>query len=65
MEWPGLLPSSPAKTLPLLNREIISCTACPRLVPWREEVAVTQRKAYENEKYWGKPGPSLGSEKPF
>lgn len=64
MEWPGLLPSSSAKTLPLLNKEIISCTACPRLVQWREEVAETKRKAYENEKYWGKPVPSFGSDKP-
>ncbi len=64
MEWPGLLPSSSAKTLPLLNKEIIACTACPRLVEWREEVAITKRKAYENEKYWGKPVPSFGSDKP-
>ena len=64
MEWPGLLPSSSAKTLSLLNKEIIACTACPRLVQWREEVAVTKRKAYENEKYWGKPVPSFGSDKP-
>lgn len=64
MEWPGLLPSSSVKTLPLLNKEIISCTACPRLVQWREEVAMTKRKAYENEKYWGKPVPSFGSDKP-
>ena len=64
MEWPGLLPSSLAKTLPLLNKEIIACTACPRLVQWREEVALTKRKAYENEKYWGKPVPSFGSDKP-
>lgn len=64
MEWPGLLPSSSAKTLPLLNKEIISCTACPRLVQWREEVAITKRKAYEDEKYWGKPVPSFGSDKP-
>jgi uracil-DNA glycosylase len=64
MEWPGLLPSSSAKTLPLLNKEIISCTACPRLVQWREEVAVTKRKAYQDEKYWGKPVPSFGSDKP-
>ena len=64
MEWPGLLPSSSAKTLPLLNKEIISCTACPRLVQWREEVAVTKRKAYEDEKYWGRPVPSFGSDKP-
>jgi uracil-DNA glycosylase family 4 len=64
MEWLGLLPSSSAKTLPLLNKEIISCTACPRLVQWREEVAVTKRKSYEDEKYWGKPVPSFGSDKP-
>ena len=64
MEWPGLLPSSSAKTLPLLNKGIIACTACPRLVEWREEVAITKRKAYEDEKYWGKPVPSFGSDKP-
>ena len=64
MEWPGLLPSSSAKTLPLLNKEIIACTACPRLVQWRKEVAVTKRKAYEDEEYWGKPVPSFGSDKP-
>jgi uracil-DNA glycosylase family 4 len=33
-------------------------------VQWREEVAVTKRKAYENERYWGKPVPSFGSDKP-
>lgn len=27
---------------------------------WREEVAITKRKAYENEKYWGKPVPGFG-----
>ncbi|MFM9151964.1 MAG: uracil-DNA glycosylase [Candidatus Planktophila sp.] len=58
------MPSSSAKTLPLLNKEIISCTACPRLVQWREEVAITKRKAYENEKYWGKPVPSFGCDQP-
>ena len=31
---------------------------------WREEVAVTKRKSYEDEKYWGKPVPSFGSDKP-
>jgi uracil-DNA glycosylase family 4 len=33
-------------------------------VQWREEVAVTKRKSYEDEKYWGKPVPSFGSDKP-
>jgi uracil-DNA glycosylase family 4 len=31
------------------------------LVEWREEVAVTKRKAYESEKYWGKPVPGFGT----
>ena len=50
----------PAKTLPLLDKAIIRCTLCPRLVEWREEVAVVKRKAYADEKYWGKPVPGFG-----
>jgi uracil-DNA glycosylase family 4 len=61
MEW--LVRLSKAKSLPLLDKEIIGCRKCPRLVQWREEVAVVKRKAYENEKYWGKPVPGFGSTK--
>ncbi|NUQ85047.1 MAG: uracil-DNA glycosylase [Anaerolineales bacterium] len=43
-----------------LNRQIISCRKCPRLVAWREEVARVKRKAYKNEEYWGKPVPGFG-----
>ena len=60
MEWLGRL----YKKLELLDKAIIKCRQCPRLVDWREEVAVTKRKAYVNEKYWGKPVPSFGSDKP-
>ena len=56
MEWPGHL----LKSLPLLDKRITSCTQCPRLVEWREEVATTKRKSYQNEKYWGKPVPGFG-----
>jgi uracil-DNA glycosylase family 4 len=31
------------------------CRACPRLVSWREEVAVTKRKSFRDEQYWGRP----------
>ena len=48
------------KSLPLLDKTIVTCTLCPRLVGWREEVAVTKRKAYQDEKYWGKPVPGFG-----
>jgi uracil-DNA glycosylase family 4 len=43
-----------------LNRQIIACRKCPRLVAWREEVAQTKRKAYRDQDYWGKPVPGFG-----
>ena len=43
-----------------LNKEIISCRKCARLVEWREEVARTKRKAYLDWEYWGKPVPGFG-----
>jgi uracil-DNA glycosylase family 4 len=46
-----------------LNREIIACCKCPRLVAWREEVARVKRKAYQDEEYWGKPVPGFGDAK--
>lgn len=43
-----------------LNQEIITCRACPRLVAWREQVARTKRRAYQEWDYWGKPVPGFG-----
>ncbi len=43
-----------------LETEIISCRRCARLVEWRETVARTKRRAYQNEEYWGKPVPGFG-----
>jgi len=46
-----------------LNKEIIQCRKCPRLVEWREEVARVKRKAYQDQEYWGKPVPGFGDPK--
>jgi len=46
-----------------LNREIVACQKCLRLVEWREEVARVKRKAYKDEEYWGKPVPGFGDPK--
>jgi uracil-DNA glycosylase family 4 len=43
-----------------LNNEIMNCRLCPRLVTWREEMAVKKRRAYQNWDYWGKPVPGFG-----
>jgi len=40
------------------------CRACPRLVEWREQVAVVRRRSYAGERYWGRPVPGWGDEHP-
>lgn len=43
-----------------LEREIIDCRLCPRLVAWREKVASERKRAYREWEYWGKPVPGFG-----
>jgi uracil-DNA glycosylase len=43
-----------------LNREVISCTRCPRLVEYRQRIAREKRRAYVDWDYWGKPVPGFG-----
>ncbi len=40
--------------------DLINCRRCERLVAWREEVAITKRRAYRDWDYWGKPIPGFG-----
>lgn len=49
--------------LEALNRRIITCRKCPRLVDWREAVARTKRRAFAEWDYWGKPVPGFGDER--
>jgi uracil-DNA glycosylase family 4 len=49
-----------AHALEALSEEITHCRACPRLVAWREEVAVQRRASFRNETYWGRPVPGWG-----
>jgi uracil-DNA glycosylase family 4 len=46
--------------LEALEREVIDCRRCPRLVQWREQVAREKRAAYASEEYWGRPLPGFG-----
>ena len=36
------------------------CRACPRLVAWREEVALVKRASFREEPYWGRPISGFG-----
>jgi uracil-DNA glycosylase family 4 len=43
-----------------LNREVVACAKCPRLVTYREMIAREKRRAYRDCEYWGKPVPGFG-----
>jgi uracil-DNA glycosylase len=47
----------------LIARQSV-CRACPRLVSWREQVAIVRRRAFRDERYWGRPVPGWGSARP-
>jgi uracil-DNA glycosylase family 4 len=46
--------------LTILNRDVVACTRCPRLVEYREQIAREKRRAYRDWDYWGKPVPGFG-----
>jgi uracil-DNA glycosylase family 4 len=47
-----------------LSARISVCRACPRLVSWREQVAVEKRASFADQPYWGRPIPGWGAEAP-
>ncbi|MCW2984618.1 MAG: uracil-DNA glycosylase [Conexibacter sp.] len=46
--------------LAVLEAEVTACRRCPRLVAWREQVAVEKRAAFKDDNYWGRPIPGFG-----
>jgi uracil-DNA glycosylase len=46
--------------LAALERAVVSCRRCPRLVAWREKVAREKKSAFRGETYWGRPVPGFG-----
>jgi uracil-DNA glycosylase family 4 len=49
-----------SEKLAVLEREVVSCRRCPRLVEWRERIAREKRASFRNETYWGRPVPGFG-----
>ncbi|PJJ56840.1 uracil-DNA glycosylase family 4 [Mumia flava] len=56
--------SDVGRDLAELDARVSVCRACPRLVDWREDVAVTKRRAFADESYWGRPIPGWGDAAP-
>ncbi len=49
-----------ASKLELLERRIVRCRRCPRLVAWREEASANPPRRYAGERYWARPVPGFG-----
>ena len=43
-----------------LNKTIVNCKKCPRLVKYVKKVSIQKRKQNIDEVYWGKPVPGFG-----
>jgi uracil-DNA glycosylase family 4 len=50
-------------SLKRIERQVIACTRCPRLVAYRCQIAEQKRRAYRDWEYWGKPVPGFGDPK--
>ncbi len=44
-----------------LEREVVACRKCPRLVAFRERVAREKRRQFHEWEYWGRPVPGFGN----
>lgn len=56
--------ASGATDIAELTAAISMCRACPRLAKWRTDVAITKRKSFEDQPYWGRPAPGFGETAP-
>ena len=48
------------ESLAELERKIIGCRLCPRLVDHREHIARVKTRRFATQEYWGRPLPSFG-----
>jgi uracil-DNA glycosylase family 4 len=52
-----------ADSLDRVTEEVINCVRCPRLVAWRQQVALEKRASFRHEEYWARPVPGFGDPK--
>jgi uracil-DNA glycosylase len=55
----ALMPSA----LRVLNKEVIACIRCSRLVEYRERIGKEKRRAYLDHEYWARAVPGFGDPK--
>lgn len=52
--------ATPSDDLERVSGDVADCRLCPRLVEWREKVAVDKRAVYMDDDYWGRGVPGFG-----
>jgi uracil-DNA glycosylase family 4 len=52
--------TDPAAELEAIRDDVVRCSACPRLVEWRERVAREKVARFADQTYWGRPVPGFG-----
>ena len=57
---PASPPVERRELLAEIEREVVVCRRCPRLVAWRELVAREKVARFRHEEYWGRPVPGFG-----
>jgi uracil-DNA glycosylase len=56
----GVSKERAGEALARLERRVVACRRCPRLVEWREAVAADPPRRYRGERYWARPVPGFG-----
>jgi uracil-DNA glycosylase family 4 len=46
--------------LKVLNKNIVNCKKCKRLIDFTKKISQTKKKDFKNDIYWGKPVPGFG-----
>jgi uracil-DNA glycosylase family 4 len=59
VQIPGVNQSG-SEILAAVEREVVECQRCPRLVEWRTEISITRKAAYQDQRYWGAGIPGFG-----
>ncbi len=52
--------ASHPEPLDRIEEDIVACRRCPRLVAWREAVALAPPARYAGQRYWARPVPGFG-----
>ncbi len=58
--WAMASQTQASRQLADLQKYVVACERCPRLVSHRAKVAREKRRAYRDCNYWGRPVPSFG-----